>query len=102
MSVNYKAFYGYGFELTDEDVFNLEPNKYDLLVDSDYTQFLNGYDDSRHCFFGIQLISLNEGGLCDIPPIMSIDCADLIQEYVNIFGKKPAVSPTYFIGFVID
>lgn len=102
MSVSYKAFYGYGFELTDEDVSNLEPNKYDLLIDSDYTQFLNGYDDSRHCFFGITLISLNEGELHEMPPIMSIDSTDLIQEYIDIFGEKPAVSPTYFVGFVID
>jgi len=42
MSISYRAFYGYGFEITDEQISTLSPEKFDELMDSEYTQQING------------------------------------------------------------
>ena len=90
MGVDYRVFYGYGYEISNEKAFNLTPEKYDKLIDSDYTQFLDGYSYERRCFFGIILNAMND---CDM-------YKDMINEYKNIFNESPGMA-SHYIGFAV-
>ena len=103
MGVDYRVFYGYGYEISNEKAFNLTPEKYDKLIDSDYTQFLDGYSDERRCFFGIILNAINDCDMYKVPVIDDIDnneFKDMINEYKNIFNESPGMA-SHYIGFAV-
>ena len=103
MGVDYRVFYGYGYEIPNEKAFNLTPEKYDELIDSDYTQFLDGYNDERRCFFGITLAIVPGCDMYKVPVIDDIDYnnfKDMINEYKNIFNELPGMA-SHYIGFAV-
>lgn len=103
MSVDYRVFYGYGYEISNEKAFNLSPEKYDELIDSDYVQFLDGYSDERRCFFGVILNTMNDCGMSQITSSINIDNDDyknMINEYKNIFNEEPGMA-NYYVGFAV-
>lgn len=106
MSINYKAFYGYGFEVTDEQISTLSPEKFDELMDSEYTQQMNGWGDSYRCFFGLNLISMDDGELHKIPTFINDnELKNMLKEYLNIFGDEAFSEITdnidYYVGFAV-
>lgn len=103
MSVDFRVFYGYGYEISNEKAFNLSPEKYDELIDSDYTQFLDGYSDERKCFFGITITTIPGCEMYEVKDIDSIneeDYNNMILEYRNIFEEWPD-KPHHYIGFAV-
>lgn len=104
MSVDYRVFYGYGYEISNEKASNLIPEKYDELIDSEYTQLLDGYsDDERRCFFGITLAIISGCDMYKVPVIDNInhdDFKNMIDEYKNIFNESPEMAHHY-IGFAV-
>ena len=103
MSVDFRVFYGYGYEISNEKAFNLTSEKYNELVDSEYTQFLDGYSDERRCFFGIILNTMNDCDMYKVPVIDDIDnnnFKDMINEYKNIFNESPRMA-SHYIGFAV-
>ena len=106
MSINYKAFYGYGFEITDEQISALSPEKFDELMDSEYTQQMNGWGDSYHSFFGLNLISMDDGELHKIPTFIDDnELKNMLKEYLSIFGDEAFSEVTnkidYYVGFAV-
>jgi len=104
MSVDYRVFYGYGYEISNEQALNLSPEKYDELMDSDYTQILDGYNNDEHrCFFGIILDIVPACSMCKVPVVDDIDHNDfknMINEYQNIFNEFPGMVH-FYVGFAV-
>lgn len=103
MSIDYRVFYGYGYEISHEKASNLSPDKYDELIDSEYTQILDGYGDNRHCFFGITLAYVPGCTMYEVPVVDDRDKNDfknMINEYKNIFNDSPGMAHHY-IGFAV-
>ena len=103
MSVDFRVFYGYGYEISNEKAFNLTHEKYNELINSDYIQFLDGYSDDRRCFFGVILNTMNDCDMYKVPVIDDIDYDDfknMINEYKNIFNESPGMA-SHYIGFAV-
>ena len=103
MGVDYRVFYGYGYEISHEKASNLSPNKYDELIDSEYTQFLDGYSDDRHCFFGVTLADIPGCDMYEVPVVDNRDknnFKNMLNEYKNIFDDSPGIAHHY-IGFAV-
>lgn len=70
MSVDYNAKYGYGFIITEEDLYNLDPEQRNTMIDSEFFHGIDDYserDKDTSYFFGIIIKSLNPGDFCLIP-----------------------------------
>jgi hypothetical protein len=104
MGVDYRVFYGYGYDISNEKAFNLSPEKFDELADSNYTIFLDGYSDDRACFFGLTLATVEGCTSYQIPVVDEIDHNELhemLTEYRNIFDIKPNEIAHHYIGFAV-
>ena len=104
MSVNYRVFYGYGYEIPDEKVSALATEKRDELFDSDYFTFLDGYSDSDKGFFGITLAIVEGCEIYQIPVVDEIDHNErhkMLAEYRSIFGIKPNEIAHHYVGFAV-
>ena len=103
MSVNYnRVFYGYGYEIPDEKVSALTPEKRDELFDSDYFHFLDGYSGSDKGFFGITLAVVKGCEIYQVPVVDEIDYGELCEmfaEYRSIFGASGIAH--HYIGFAV-
>jgi len=104
MSVDYRVFYGYGYEVSDEKISMLTPEKRDELFDSNYFQFLDGYSGSNKGFFGITLAIVDGCEVYQIPVVDKIDhdeLREMFAEYRSIFGIKPNEIAHHYIGFAV-
>lgn len=104
MSVDYRVFYGYGYEVSDEKISTLTPEKRDELFDSDYFTILDGYSESYKGFFGITLAIVDGCEVYQIPVVDEIDHDELhemLAEYKNIFGIKSKEIAHHYIGFAV-
>lgn len=102
MSVDYKVFYGYGYEISDEKVSALVPEKRDKLFNSNFYTFLDGYSDSNKGFFGVTLAVVDGCEVCQIPVVDEVDHGELCEmftEYRNIFGTSRIAH--HYIGFAV-
>jgi hypothetical protein len=103
MGVDYRVFYGYGYDIPSEKASKLSPEKYDELIDSEYAQVLDGYSDDSACFFGLILATVEGCTLYQLPVIDKIDHNELHEmliEYKNIFNESPGMAHHY-IGFAV-
>ena len=102
MGVDYRVFYGYGYEVSDEKVSALAPEKRDELFDSDFFTILDGYSDSNKGFFGVTLAIVDGCEVYQIPVVDEIDhdeMCEMFAEYRNIFGKTGIAH--HYIGFAV-
>jgi hypothetical protein len=67
MSVEYKAIYGYGYHITGDMAAELDEDKYEEFVESNYTHVLDGWRCSDDYFFGIVIRSADEGDIVEVP-----------------------------------
>ena len=102
MSVDYRVFYGYGYEVSDEKVSALAPEKRDELLDSDYFTILDGYSESYKGFFGITLAVVDGCEVYQVPVVDEIDhdeLREMFAEYRNIFGAGGIAH--HYVGFAV-
>ena len=102
MSVDYRVFYGYGYEIPDEKVSALAPEKRDELLDSDYFTILDGYSESYKGFFGITLAVVDGCEVYQVPVVDEIDhdeLREMFAEYRNIFGAGGIAH--HYVGFAV-
>ena len=67
MSVEYKAIYGYGYHITGDMAAELDEDKYEEFVESDFTRIIDGWRCSDDYFFGLTIKSADEGEITEIP-----------------------------------
>ena len=67
MSVEYKAIYGYGYHITGNMAAELDEEKYEEFVESNFTHVIDGWRCSDDYFFGIIIESADEGDIIAIP-----------------------------------
>ena len=104
MSVDYRVFYGYGYEIPDKKVSALTPEKRDELCDSDYFTILDGYSESYKGFFGITLAVVDGCEVYQIPVVDEInhnELREMLTEYKNIFGIGTNEIAHHYIGFAV-
>ena len=104
MGVDYRVFYGYGYEVPDEKVSALAPKKRDELISNDYFTVLDGYSESYKGFFGITLAIVDGCEVYQIPVVDEIDhdeLREMFAEYRSIFGIKPNEIAHHYIGFAV-
>lgn len=104
MGVDYRVFYGYGYEISDEKVSALAPEKRDKLCDSNYFTILDGYSESYKGFFGITLAIVDGCEVYQIPVVDEInhdELREMLTEYKNIFRIETNEIAHHYIGFAI-
>ncbi len=102
MGVDYRVFYGYGYEVPNEKVSALAPEKRDELFDSDFFTILDGYSESYKGFFGITLAVVDGCEIYQIPVVDEIDhdkMCEMFTEYRSIFGTSKIAH--HYIGFAV-
>lgn len=98
MSVEYRAIYGLGYVITQEEIENIPDNIRDELYDSDFIYPLE--DGGNEYFFGICLNQVDPGRMTIIPVVDNYDQEKykrMMLEFKHFFPNREAIYLRHYL-----
>lgn len=102
MSVEYKAIYGYGYHITGDMAAEMDEDKYEEFIDSNFTHIINGVCCSDDYFFGLTVESADEGEIIEVPfkEYEHEDFMEMLDFHHYFFPNNPNPPRHYIINKV--
>ena len=100
MSVDYRAIYGYGFHISNEEVDALPEELHDDFIDSIYTICTDCIYENVGYFFGLNLCTAEPSYMFALPAVDNYDHKDfiaMIKEFKKYFPHRDAMKIKHYL-----
>lgn len=100
MSVDYRAIYGYGFCVSDDMIIEMDEDKYDEFLNSEFTYRVDSWRDGSEYFFGLNLCSAEPGYIFALPIVDNYAHEDFVlmmKEFKKFFPDQDTMRVKHYL-----